>query len=1469
MTSFEDRSRSSRGSPGISGSDSSGLTGQGMPGVVVDPRVSEAVSLLPQNPNQPDSPQHLSSFLGSPQNDLQTSQSGSLNTSNPELHLHRHQTLQSRNQALHLNQTNVLNQDFRLQQNVVQVTYDPEVQAQAMAVVQQAAHEVDMARRQAAEVATRAAQELEAQNMQTREALTQAERQVMQARFVAEQEVVQARQATSEAQAAQHISQQLLTIAKTDFDRMQEQMNNLQDLVQQQRDVIQRLQSQRDETNQPSNGTDLPEMPQSTRSPNQASCSSAMPPGNTHPKQPSVHPLIPGLGLQYSERVVQEGFPGLGSPPSVIPLETPRTGTDPNVQHQLDTLTSQIASMMDVISALKPGGVGGNAPSKSGVAVMPSRSVKGSKKAVEGLVGLNPPSISSPGSSSSSSSESSRKDKRDKGSDKDSPSSSSSSSISSVEAIYKKEKKLMRVKDYSSFKVSHFPKGAAEARGFKNHLFSSVAKLAKGDEAPILEWMSRCLKAEGPEAFEDSGDYPLLDRILGHRMLELARGTKFSLDFQTLQESAQKKGKQPKGRHLVWVILQKFRLEKDRGTSLTQHHLLSLTISGNDAKGLDEFRQKFNYILEALEVDERPTDVGIRSLMYEQLKNHPKMALHIDRYRNSSANSSKRTWKWLYQKMCEVIEISQLEENTMAIDKALSSNAKVHAGPNPTKHEDPQKEKEKKAKEKEKEKEKEKKKEKEKQKSEKKEKAKLKQKEKETRAEAEAETPASPAPSKGKGKGKSPRTPKTKEEKSKLPCMYYAYNCCKAGDKCEFLHDKNRLYDGPRPRGAKTTSAGAASVMASAAVAVGSLPSSSAQTVLSSDNCGAVNAPVKGSDVALLIGGSSDDCEACSAPVKGSDVALLIGGSSDDCEACSTPVKKVGDDMDVSNRELLNAPAQGGTPRRKVSRKGFRKSYFCRDAQTCIPKGGLFTRFITTMMAATSCFSPLSNPCACAGLLGDLAPKTLDMEYLIDSGAGRNLISKTSLPEEAHDLFEKAPEKLKFSTGGGVRSGSDAIRINGTITGNNVFYALKDCPPALSLGIQVNEHKRAWIWFPDKMPFFVKPERLQDVTFHCPEDAKIYADRVVQNVPILKESITCSGLPASTKAEDKWAFAGPFEPASSSSDPAPLALRRTAEGRSGLRSPDASPAGKGSSGDVPVAHFGDGDELEDCVPPEKTPDDEPLDEEDAEAYPWTPSLKEKLQAIAKSPEHQITHFPKNRYCDICRRAKMTSRVHRYHHGEVDPDETPPLHFGHKLRTDHIVLNEELTKGSEGEQACLICFDEYSGCFGAYPQTRRTTQSNIACLRHFGGTRAHGKALCQVKSDCANELTDAVKELGWLPSPGVPNDPFHNAKLERAIRSIKEGTRSVHLRAGFPHALWPRSIEYYCTAKAFSTEAPVHPNETEESAAFKKGKTCYEAAHKGEPFEGLRIPLGALVYYKPARHKDLPPEHSQGFSVGGA
>ena len=55
-----------------------------------------------------------------------------------------------------------------------------------------------------------------------------------------------------------------------------------------------------------------------------------------------------------------------------------------------------------------------------------------------------------------------------------------------------------------------------------------------------------------------------------------------------------------------------------------------------------------------------------------------------------------------------------------------------------------------------------------------------------------------------------------------------------------------------------------------------------------------------------------------------------------------------------------------------------------------------------------------------------------------------------------------------------------------------------------------------------------------------------------------------------------------------------------------------------------------------------------------------------------SPHNLLTHIPKSKSCEICMRAKMTARYHRRKH-EVDPEELPPLFFGHKLPVDHLIL----------------------------------------------------------------------------------------------------------------------------------------------------------------------------------------------------
>ena len=77
-------------------------------------------------------------------------------------------------------------------------------------------------------------------------------------------------------------------------------------------------------------------------------------------------------------------------------------------------------------------------------------------------------------------------------------------------------------------------------------------------------------------------------------------------------------------------------------------------------------------------------------------------------------------------------------------------------------------------------------------------------------------------------------------------------------------------------------------------------------------------------------------------------------------------------------------------------------------------------------------------------------------EFLLDTGAGRNVISNKTMPEELRDYVTDAPG-VRFATGGRVRPCDKAIALEGSLSGVNTFYALQDWPHALSVDIQVNE----------------------------------------------------------------------------------------------------------------------------------------------------------------------------------------------------------------------------------------------------------------------------------------------------------------------------------------------------------------------------------------------------------------------------
>lgn len=63
----------------------------------------------------------------------------------------------------------------------------------------------------------------------------------------------------------------------------------------------------------------------------------------------------------------------------------------------------------------------------------------------------------------------------------------------------------------------------------------------------------------------------------------------------------------------------------------------------------------------------------------------------------------------------------------------------------------------------------------------------------------------------------------------------------------------------------------------------------------------------------------------------------------------------------------------------------------------------------------------------------------VQQEFLLDSGAGRNLISAKELPSAFKGHVFDAMEKIDFSAGGGIRPSSKVVNLVGEVSGVNMF----------------------------------------------------------------------------------------------------------------------------------------------------------------------------------------------------------------------------------------------------------------------------------------------------------------------------------------------------------------------------------------------------------------------------------------------
>ena len=150
-------------------------------------------------------------------------------------------------------------------------------------------------------------------------------------------------------------------------------------------------------------------------------------------------------------------------------------------------------------------------------------------------------------------------------------------------------------------------------------------------------------------------------------------------------------------------------------------------------------------------------------------------------------------------------------------------------------------------------------------------------------------------------------------------------------------------------------------------------------------------------------------------------------------------------------------------------------------------------------------------------------------------------------------------------------------------------------------------------------------------------------------------------------------------------------------------------------------------------------------------------------------EHSVyTHFPEDRYCEICKRTKIKRAPCRRRDGEAVPR---AAHFGDWITADHNVLSDNCESRNNHRYAVVVQ-DLATQWIQAYPCKTKTSQETQRSLQKFLEPDRKPKV---IYTDNSLEFGKACEDLSWNHCTSTPHRSETNVIAERIVCRVKEGT----------------------------------------------------------------------------------------------
>ena len=204
--------------------------------------------------------------------------------------------------------------------------------------------------------------------------------------------------------------------------------------------------------------------------------------------------------------------------------------------------------------------------------------------------------------------------------------------------------------------------------------FSAIDRTGKG---VILRWLQAALDpsitAQASKRLEqDRGGLPRLDAHLATLLADnkVLKGD-FGVSAQGYIETSHRKSQQPCGRVLLAMFSRQFRIDKVRGTTMSQQTLLSIQLEGYTPVHLTTFKERVEYVLNGMLETEWPSEETLFQFVYGRLKPCRSMTRTIERIKESPKGSSKRSFQWIWAKLTEHLHELKEDQNEQSVREAL------------------------------------------------------------------------------------------------------------------------------------------------------------------------------------------------------------------------------------------------------------------------------------------------------------------------------------------------------------------------------------------------------------------------------------------------------------------------------------------------------------------------------------------------------------------------------------------------------------------------------------------------------------------------------------------------------------------------------------------------------------------------------------------------------------------------------